>query len=76
MNLKEFNQSTKITNEYKDYIIGQLVQSILDVNYPGMKANNLSKEEIGIFAEYINDNYIFRFVNESIMNSIICEPKI
>ena len=75
MTFTQFLQNDVVTDSQKAHILRLTIQSLLDANYPGMRAERLSKEHIDELTMYVAENYNFRFLNQSLMNSIIAEPK-
>ena len=75
MTFTQFLDTNKIDNNQKDFILSSTLQTIIDANWPGVKLKGLSQEHILELTKYVADNYNFRFVNESLMMSVIAEPK-
>jgi hypothetical protein len=75
MTFTQFLDTDKIDSNQKDFILSSTLQTIIDANWPGIKLERLSEEHILELTKYVADNYNFRFVNDSLMNSVIAEPK-
>lgn len=75
MTFDEFIRTDKLTDDQRSDILGKTIQTLLDVNYPGIKLEKLSNEHIEQLTKYVADNYNFRFINSNIMNSVVAEPK-
>lgn len=74
MNLEQLTKSTKITEDQRGSFIANMIQCILDVNWPGVKADKLSQEHISEFVSYIRDNYVFDIIETEFATHIISNP--
>ena len=74
MNLEQLTKSSQITEKQRGNFIANMIQCILDVNWPGLKADRLSQEHISEFVTYIRENYVFDIIETESATHIISNP--
>ena len=75
MTFTQFLHTDALDDNQKAHILHSTIQTLVDANWPGVKVERLSKEHVDELTKYVADNYNFRFVNQSLMKSVIAEPK-
>lgn len=70
LTLQQLHQSPLFTDDFKNEVIIKSLQTILDVNYPGLKFEKLSLDHQNVLFDFLKDNYIFKVDK----NGIIAEP--
>lgn len=75
MTLAEFMTDTRFTKSQITNTIQCCIQSLLDVNYPGLQADRLSADMTIDFMNFLAENYTFKVYNTDNFNHVIAEPK-